>query len=203
MAEKEGLGSIASGLLFPMLAGNLITIAVSGLMFIIIARLLGPSNYGIYTLAIGFYSIIDSVGHMGIGSYFNRYLAEFNESGETKKILRIVTSGYTVLVIVAALLTLLALVISPYFATVIYKSTGIQIFTLQLAALTIFFFAVSGATYSALVGLRKGRLAAAVSVVTSASLISLMLGSTAPAFVAFFSFSETYNAAMPTPSPNT
>ena len=176
MARKEGLGRIASHLLFPIFIGNFITIAVSGLMFIAIARLLGPSNYGLYTLAVSFYLLIDSVGNLGIGSYFNRYLAEYTDSGKTEKIGQTVISGYIVLLIVGSLLTLLALAISPYFANVLYRSTGISTLTLRLASIAIFFFIASGSTYSALIGIRKGKLAALVSVVTNVSEFIIAVG---------------------------
>jgi len=62
------------------------SIIVGGLTFIIVARLLGPSGYGIYTIAMGMAGFIGAFGSISIGQYLNKYIPELSLRGEKERI---------------------------------------------------------------------------------------------------------------------
>ena len=48
---NESLGKRSTRVLSSLFAGRFIATIIAGIAFIVVARLLGPSDYGIYTLA--------------------------------------------------------------------------------------------------------------------------------------------------------
>ena len=59
---NESLGKRSTRVLSSLFVGRFIATIIAGITFIVVARLLGPSDYGIYTLAVGIYSFIGAVG---------------------------------------------------------------------------------------------------------------------------------------------
>jgi len=58
------------------LIGRILTFVMTGIALVIVARLLGPSQYGVYTLAVAFASIFGSIGYFGIGTAVNKFVSE-------------------------------------------------------------------------------------------------------------------------------
>jgi len=54
--------------------GKIASTIIQAAMFIVIARLLMPSGYGIYTLALSIAAFISSFGNVSIGTYFNQHI---------------------------------------------------------------------------------------------------------------------------------
>lgn len=52
-------------------SGKVISIIIQAFMFIVIARLLGPANYGVYILILGVAAFISAFGNVSIGTYLN------------------------------------------------------------------------------------------------------------------------------------
>jgi len=82
------------------------SIIVGGLTFIIVARLLGPSGYGIYTIAMGMAGFIGAFGSISIGQYLNKYIPELSQKGEKERIKNMlgVALLITLIIIVAVVL---------------------------------------------------------------------------------------------------
>ena len=82
------------------------SIIVGGLTFIIVARLLGPSGYGIYTIAMGMAGFIGAFGSISIGEYLNKYIPELSLKGEKERIKDMlgVALLITLIIILAAVL---------------------------------------------------------------------------------------------------
>jgi stage V sporulation protein B len=83
------------------------SIVVGGLTFIAVARLLGPSSYGIYTIAMGMAGFIGAFGSISIGQYLNKYIPELLIKKETERIKRML--GAAVIVNLAAILVVILL----------------------------------------------------------------------------------------------
>ena len=69
IARRSARGS------FALFAGNFLTTVVSFVAITIIARLLGPSQYGVYTLSILIPSILLNLLGFGVSSGITRYAA--------------------------------------------------------------------------------------------------------------------------------
>ncbi len=159
MARKnktDGLGKRTAHVLSAVMVGQILNIFITGITIILIARLLGPVNYGVYVFAFGFASLIDAVGGFGIGTYFNRHLAIYSYANDRKKISTVLSSGYVLLFIVAAILTITALSLTGYVSHTLYRSLDIPETTLITASLMIAFVMLQAASVQALIGLSKG-----------------------------------------------
>ena len=154
--SADGLGRRTARILSAVLIGQILSIAITGITIILIARLLQPSSYGAYTFAFGYASFIDAVGGLGIGAYLSRYFAIWIFKRKKEKMMRILSSALFIFIISSILITLLALSLSGYLSNTLYASLGIPEITLVTSSLMIFFVMAQSVEMQALIGLGKG-----------------------------------------------
>ncbi len=184
MDKNEGrIGERGARVLYSLGAGQVASVMITMATFVIITRLLGPSDYGVYVFAFGFATLVDAVGNFGIGTFFSAKLAEYSYKNDAKGVMRTISSGYSLLFPLSLGLTILALAISLLLSGYLFRPLGISSTTLAIASLIIIFSVVASASYHALVGLYKGGLASAsnilvdiVQLFASASLLLLGFG---------------------------
>ena len=92
------------------LASQIITAIVGALLIIGLARLLDPSGYGIFFLALSIFSIFDLISRLGIGRSAGRYIAEYKETDRAQipHIVRTSLQINIVLILIAALVLVLS-----------------------------------------------------------------------------------------------
>ena len=78
---------------FHLLWGLVASTVISAVGTIIIAWLLGESNYGIYTIALTAPNLIATFRDMGVNSAMIRYTAQYNAENEAAKVRGIFVSG--------------------------------------------------------------------------------------------------------------
>ncbi len=171
--EEQSLGKRAAKVLYSTLIGKVYSVLAAGITFIVVARLLGPAAYGAYTFALGFSTLLGSANHFGIGTYFNKYISEYLERREYKKLANCLSSGYAILLPVSVVLSLMGIALSGYLSSTYFVSSEVSALTLALAAATIAFFMLYGASYSALVGFSRGGLASIVLFVVNTTMLVL------------------------------
>jgi O-antigen/teichoic acid export membrane protein len=154
--EEESIGKRSVRTLSSLLVGKFGGAIVSALTFIIIARLLGPSNYGIYTLAVGIYTFIGAAGHFGIGTYFNKFISEHIYKHNAKGVIETVSYGYSIIIPIALTLSIVGILGSGYISSY-FKSVTIPVITIIIASSAVFFSMIYGVSYPALVSFGKGR----------------------------------------------
>ncbi|MEM4071895.1 MAG: oligosaccharide flippase family protein [Candidatus Micrarchaeaceae archaeon] len=159
MENEDSLGSTTARNFMSVLSGKLAGALIAAVLLVALARLLGSDNYGIYTLAFGISALLGAAGHFGIGTYFNNYLARYRSINDYESIAKVVSSGYTIIIPIALAVSAIGIGISSLVAP-FYARTGITAFEIEIAAGSIFFSMVYGASYSGLIGLGKGMLAA-------------------------------------------
>ncbi|MGC9129326.1 MAG: oligosaccharide flippase family protein [Candidatus Micrarchaeia archaeon] len=157
--ETESIGRRSVRTLSSLLIGRAGSIILNAITFIAVARLLGPSSYGIYTLAVGIYSLIGAVGHFGIGTYFNKHISEYIYRKKPQKINEVLSAGYSIILPIALALTLIGIAGSGTIASY-FKSQSLPAITVVIASLILFFSMLYGAVYPALVSFGRGRWAA-------------------------------------------
>lgn len=174
MAEnKDGIGVTAARLVSSLYAGQIIGVFITAATFILLTRLLGPGSYGLYTFALGFSTLIGSIQGFGIGSYFNKALPGFGKREDKEEALKVISSGYAILLPIALVLALAGTALSPYIANVLFKHLGIDSLALVLASWSFFFSVIVYITTNALIGFIKGKLASIVTV--SVDILQLFL----------------------------
>ena len=98
---------------FALFAGNFLTTAVSFVAITIIARLLGPSLYGEYTLSILIPNVLLNLLGFGVNSGITRYAAYHLSQGRPDLAKRMTINGVLFIVIFGAVLTAVSYVERP------------------------------------------------------------------------------------------
>jgi O-antigen/teichoic acid export membrane protein len=200
--EKESLGSRSARTFSVLGIGRVIGLLLGILTVIVIARMLGPEGYGVYTLAFAFFMLIGATNNFGFGVYLTKHLAEFEEKKDKEGFRKAISTGYFSVTIIGLLLTLLGIVCSPLLASLL-QSTGIRASTLSIASMTIFFFMLYGTSDYALIGLGKNGAAVIVEnlenvVLLAASVILIGMGYGADGAIAGILISYIFAAAVGT-----
>ncbi|MGA3020582.1 MAG: oligosaccharide flippase family protein [Candidatus Micrarchaeales archaeon] len=181
-AEKESLGSRSARTFSVLTVGRGIGLLISIITIVIIARMLGPSRYGVYTLAFAFFLFIGSTNNFGFGMYLTKHLSEYVEKGDRRSFGKALISGYFLVTLTGALLTVIGIFVSG-FATSLLQASGVNYQDFVLASCTLLFFMIYGVSDYALIGLDKNTVAVVlenvenvVMLVASAVLIELGYG---------------------------
>jgi O-antigen/teichoic acid export membrane protein len=181
-ADKESLGSRSARTFSVLSVGRVIGLLISIITIVIVARLLGPSNYGVYTLAFAFFLFIGSTNNFGFGMYLTKHLSEYVEKNDKRSFGKALVSGYFLVTLIGILLTLLGISMSG-FASSLLQASGANYSDFILASCTLLFFMLYGISDYALIGLGKNTVAVVlentenvVMLVASVALIELNYG---------------------------
>ena len=151
-------------------------IVVGGITFIIIARLLGPSGYGVYILALGIAGFIGAFGSLNISPYYQKYIPKLFMGGESHKLGGTIWNSLLLLLIIGIVLVLIGFAISGLVAHAIFHS-NISAGIIDVAMTTVLFSLLYTALYAILISFGKGKQVSTTSVLyrTLQSAISIPL----------------------------
>lgn len=155
--ESEAtVGSRSAKLASFILVGKILSFLLAGASFVIVARILGASTYGLYTLAVAVSGFFGSVGNFGIGSAINRFLSKKRgKKGFAKSAGRIVSDSIAGLLILTFVLFVVTIALSGTIASYFFHDAALAVL-IDIAALTIVTLVVFDASYYALVGAGLG-----------------------------------------------
>lgn len=186
MQQNIELGTRTAKVASSVLLGKLIIFILVGLSFIVVARVLGPGTYGIYTLAMAIIGIFGSVGDLGIGISFNKFLPEYMQNGEKGKARELLKNGFAMLLVFGSVMTAAMFLLSTPLAAHIYHNSSYS-GIIEVASFLILLSILYGDAYSALIGLRASKsiaitagIESAVQASASVSLALLGYGALAP-----------------------
>ena len=117
---------------------NLITL-------IIVAKLLGPSEYGIYTIAFTYFLLVDLIGNAGLGTFAQRELSTRRRDKSD-----IIATSLAIAILIGFILFIIGSIIG-YF---IYSKENIDYSLLLVSSIIVITAILYGVPYHALVGLR-------------------------------------------------
>ena len=85
-AETMELGLSGAKLSYFFAITQIASVVISGGMVILIARMLGPASYGIYTLAYTVATFFSSFGVLGVMDYINKYIPHLQAKRKKKEL---------------------------------------------------------------------------------------------------------------------
>ncbi len=176
-AVEDGVGVRAGKMLYPIFLGQVSSGILTAVTFIIIARILGPSQYGIYTFAIGFYALLNSFQAFGVGGYMAYKLPELLRKKDHEGILRAVSSSYIIALAVCGAFTILGIAISPYVSAA-FPNINASTELLMVAASTVVVYIISTMPVNLLLGLSRSGFYASLQVFFQAAQLVLAIGLT-------------------------
>jgi len=131
-----------------------VSTVINGAGSIILARLLGPSYYAAYGLALALTLLLTHFATLGIDTAIVRYIPKLREEGRTEDALGVFRTGVVLRVTVALAFSVGAYLSSDRFAAVVLARPELGQLV-RLASLAIFFEAIFWLAFYALQGLES------------------------------------------------
>ncbi|MDE1832899.1 MAG: oligosaccharide flippase family protein [Candidatus Micrarchaeota archaeon] len=152
--------------------GDVLTSLLTLLMLIALARLLQPSDFGIYTIVIAFSTLLGISSNFGVGTAFRKMLPEIKSSDKIRKLLG---SGYMISLGAGLALSIAGILLSGYLAGSVYHNSGLTL-ALQLGASAEFFYVLYNLSLAALISIGLVKEAAISNTIYSAASLVLSVG---------------------------
>ncbi len=150
---------------FHLLWGLVISTAISAIGTIVIARLLGPANMGLYAIALAAPNLISTFRDWGVTTAMIKYSAEYNSANDVAKIKSVFVSGLAFEIIVGLVLTVLSFALSGFLANFYGRPQIVQL--IQIASLFILTGALVNTATAAFTGMEKMHLNSVMLIVQS------------------------------------
>lgn len=164
LKEELGVGGETVKNFSAMFTGTVASILVSLVIYVSIARLLGPANYGVYTFAFGFGNLaVGLLGGFGIGNYLVKNITEARTMREGRLLDSVLASGYTVIIAITFVLMIIGILISSSISAISLNNSS-DYMLLIIAVIAIFFGTLEAVSENALVGFGKSNIAVATMV---------------------------------------
>ena len=163
--ENEAVGEKTAGVASLMVFGRFVALFFSGIAFIIVARLLGPSVYGIYVLAISFAGFFGSVADLGVSLAVNKYIGQYHPKNK-EEVNKVISNGYVSVLITGTIFTIMAILLSHFIAVHVLGNAS-QTYVLQTVSFAILGAMLFSLSYYAMVGFGKGPYVALVIIMQS------------------------------------
>lgn len=138
---------------FHLLWGLVLSTVISAVGTIVIARLLGPENMGLYAIALAAPNLISTFRDWGVTTAMVKYSAEYNSENDVAKIRSVFVSGLAFEIIVGLALSVLSLILSQFLAVFYGRPAIVQL--IQIASLFILTGALVNTATAAFTGMEK------------------------------------------------
>ncbi|MEM1546778.1 MAG: oligosaccharide flippase family protein [Candidatus Methanomethylicia archaeon] len=139
---------------FFLFTGNALSLITLAIGSIIVARLLGPENYGLLSLSLVVPYIFAGLIDFGISSALTRFSAKFRVEGKNGLVVSVLKSGLLFKLLIGIFMSIICLVFSDMFAAYILNRPEIG-FLIRIASFLILFQSFFTALNSSFVGLDR------------------------------------------------
>jgi O-antigen/teichoic acid export membrane protein len=148
IAEESAKGG------FSLVAGTFASTVIGAIFVIILARLLGPAGYGLYTLSLVLPALFATFADFGLSPALTRYGASLRTQHKYGRLANMIRSGLLFNLGVGLAATLLVFALSNQLAASVLQRQDMGKLV-ALASVTILFQGLFNLTYNALVGLDR------------------------------------------------
>jgi stage V sporulation protein B len=144
--------SVRSG--FNLFWGALIVTIISSIEIIVLARLLSPANYGVYTIALVTPNLIKTFRDLGIDQSLIRYTAKYNADQQKDEMKTTLAAATTFEIVVGFILSLIVFFLSEPIGNYFFNRPEI-VFLIQIASIIVLAEALLNLAHSAFIGCEK------------------------------------------------
>ncbi len=149
--QELGLAAAKSGTIY--LGGEIATSVVVLVLLIFLARVLQPTNFGLYSIAISFAGILNIAQTFGISTAYRKMLPGIIKSKKAK-VTQILSAGYAIALPLGVIIAIAGMLASGLIAKYIYSNPTLML-ALLIAAFSEFISVLFNLTQGVLVGLGK------------------------------------------------
>jgi len=139
---------------FFLFTGNALSFAILAIGSIIVARLLGPENYGLFALSLVVPSILAGLIDLGVNPALTRFSAKLRAEGKSQLAANMLRSGFLFKLATGIAMSAICFIFSDAFATHILNRPEMG-FLVKLSSLLIIFQTVFTISNSSFTGLDK------------------------------------------------
>lgn len=165
-----------------LISGRFVSIIISAAMFIIVARLLQPHNYGIYVLIMSAATIISTIGNPNIGNYLKERIPRLAAQKKTAEAGTALGDAFLISLCIGAALLIISVIFGNTISTYFLKAPNYN-FALDLGFISVLASLLYSTFNDALISINKSGGAAFASIVhstiqavTSVSLVFMGFG---------------------------
>jgi O-antigen/teichoic acid export membrane protein len=159
---------------FHLLWGLVVSTVISAVATIVIAKLLGPDNMGLYAIAVAAPNLIATFRDWGVNYAMVKYSAQYNSENNVSKIRSIFVSGIFFELILGLALSIFSIAISGFLADIFQRPAITQL--IQIASLFILSGALVNASTAAFTGMERMHLNSIMLIVQSLVKTGLIIG---------------------------
>ena len=174
MTKAAQMAKISAKGGFHMLWGLVLSTVISSVGTIIIARVLGADNYGLYYIAFTVPTLLLTLRDFGVNTAMVRYSAQYNSENDVAGIRRVFVAGLIFEVAMGLLLSLVGFVFSGVLAAGFHRPTMVPL--IQVASLIVLTGALTSAASAAFTGMEIMHLNSIVLVIQSLFKTVLIVG---------------------------
>jgi len=154
MEKALEMGKVSAAGSFQLFIGKAASTIILAVGAIILARLMLPAEYGLYSIALIPAMMISLFQDWGVGSAMTKYIAHFRAENKNEHLQDVVVAGVTFEVITGLALSFLSLLLASFIASTIFRrpeSTPL----ISIASVTIFSGSLVTASQSSFVGFER------------------------------------------------
>jgi len=174
MSKATEMAKVSAKGGFHLLWGLVTSTIISAVGTILIARLLGADNMGLYTIAVAAPNLIITFRDWGINTAMVKYSAQYNSENNVAKIRSIFVSGVLFELIMGLALAIFAISISGVLAQLFQRPAIAQL--IQITSLFILSGALINASTAAYTGMERMHLNSIMLIVQSLVKTGLIIG---------------------------
>lgn len=137
---------------FFLVSGSVLATVIQAIGVFLVARLLGPELYGVYTLSLVVPTLLLQVIDFGVNQGLLRFSARLRVEGETRQIASLVRNAFSFKLIVGLIISCFTILFSDYFATYAVNRPDLSMY-IRLASLTVLFHAILDTSTSVFIGM--------------------------------------------------
>lgn len=137
---------------FALVSGSVVASLILAAGLVIVPRMLGPDDYGIYALSFIFSSLLILVSDFGANAGLTRFSASFHAKGKDRCVADIAKYGLTFKIIISVVAFIISFIFADYFATVFLNRPDMGLYV-RLLSLILPFQITFDAINSAFIGL--------------------------------------------------
>jgi len=126
--ELSEIAKVSARTGFFLFLGNSLSTVIMAVGSILIARLLGPENYGLYTVAMIVPSILVPLIDLGISPALTRFCAHYFARGQYRKVVVLINTGIIFKLVLSLIASVILLLFSETFATSILNRPSLGLF---------------------------------------------------------------------------
>ncbi len=156
-----------------ILIAKVLSFLAMGIAFLVVVRLLGPNLYGVYTVALAASGFFGTFGSLGISSALMKFIPEYMERKEKKKVGRTIADGMWIMLLMGTAFAAITFLLSGYLAAGMHNPSYGPV--IQVASLVVVLSVLYGAITSVLIGLGRERQFAAVTIIQVVSQAALAI----------------------------